>query len=186
MADGIDRRVLRAFGRAIAGLVLTPAAQQAIGHKINAIAGGAPAGGPGHPAAWTKAAQDQLARSRPVAGHPAPPRAELIRNAMSIYRAKQTLLSDLDDETRAKLAVLAGSLLLKQPAGRAAAPASRAAPRRQERPLSPARAMLLQQALSARAAGKEAMLAGLDDEARAMLVAMAILTFVDPAAARGR
>ena len=43
---------------------------------------------------------------------------------------------------------------------------------------------LIQQAMVARTSGKQQMLAGLDDEARAQLVAMSILTFIDPTAAK--
>lgn len=43
-----------------------------------------------------------------------PERAELIRNALAVHKAKQSILADLNDEARAKLVALAITSLLNE------------------------------------------------------------------------
>ncbi len=51
----------------------------------------------------------------PAAGVPATPeRAELIRQAMAVHRAKRKILDDLSDEDRAKMVAMAITTLLHQ------------------------------------------------------------------------
>lgn len=47
----------------------------------------------------------------------APSRSQLIRQAMAVHRAKQTVLADLSDEQREKLVALALKQLLRQDRG---------------------------------------------------------------------
>jgi hypothetical protein len=99
------------IGRAIAGLILTKDARQAVGRRPQPA--GPAKGKPGSASAGSrdqaiaemqKGAQDLLT----------PDRAELIRQAMRVRAAKQTILADLDDETRGKLVATAMKALLKE------------------------------------------------------------------------
>lgn len=89
------------LGKALAGLVLTKQARAAVG-------GGA--GGHG------KGGRDKaLAEARAqVAGVVTPDRAELIRQAMQVRAAKQTVLANLGDEERARLVATALKALLNE------------------------------------------------------------------------
>jgi hypothetical protein len=99
------------IGRAIAGLILTKDARQAVGRRPSPASpgkgksGSVPAGSRDQAIAeMQKGAQDLLT----------PDRAELIRQAMRVRAAKQTILADLDDETRGKLVATAMKALLKE------------------------------------------------------------------------
>ncbi|MDR3437597.1 hypothetical protein [Telmatospirillum sp.] len=108
------------IGRALAGLVLTKDARQAVGQlQIGPIAGKSKPKSPFDQ-------RDQDGAERPGAREQAiadvqkdaqdlvtPDRAELIRQAMRVRAAKQTILADLDDETRGKLVAAAMKALLK-------------------------------------------------------------------------
>lgn len=96
------------IGRALAGLVLTRDAQKAVG-QINANR------------RKDKPKSGAVARDQVIADAQAqakdlvtPDRAELIRQAMQVRTAKQTILANLDDETRGKLVATALKALLNE------------------------------------------------------------------------
>jgi hypothetical protein len=97
------------IGRALAGLVLTKDARKAVGQlQIGPVSGKSKPKSPFDLrdqaiAEVQKDAQDLVT----------PDRAELIRQAMRVRAAKQTILADLDDETRGKLVAAAMKALLK-------------------------------------------------------------------------
>jgi hypothetical protein len=98
------------IGRAMAGLVLTKDAQKAVGQ----IQVGA-AGGKTKPKSPFDARDQAIAEVKKDAqGLVTPDRAELIRQAMKVRAAKQTILADLDDETRGKLVAAAMKALLNE------------------------------------------------------------------------
>jgi len=107
------------IGKALAGLVLTEDAQKAVGRhgaaspaakgKGKAVAVQAK-GGKAAPARNAAIAQMQ----DQVKDLITPDRAELIRQAMKVRAAKQTILADLGDEDRARLVALAMKALLNE------------------------------------------------------------------------
>lgn len=96
------------IGRALAGLVLTKDAQKAVG-QINTGLGKNKPKSP-------FAARDQAIAEAQSQGKDliTPDRAELIRQAMQVRAAKQTILADLDDESRSKLVATAMKALLNE------------------------------------------------------------------------
>ncbi|HMA51361.1 MAG TPA: hypothetical protein VKP60_16495 [Magnetospirillaceae bacterium] len=99
--------MLKFIGKALAGMVLTKEAREAAGglaksaartavHKIQA--------GSGKPDAREQAIADAQAAAANIVTND---RAELIRKAMEVRAAKQSLLADLNDEDRAKLVATA-------------------------------------------------------------------------------
>jgi hypothetical protein len=96
------------IGKALAGLVLDEKAQAAV-VKPAAKKGKAKA----KPAASAKdAAIAQVqAQAKDLL---TPDRAELIQNAMKVRAAKQTILANLDDESRARLVATAMKALLNE------------------------------------------------------------------------
>lgn len=97
------------IGRALAGLVLTKDAQKAVGQIQIGTAGGKK-----KPKSPFDARDQAIAEAQKGAeALVTPDRAELIRQAMKVRAAKQTILASLDDETRAKLVAAAMKALLK-------------------------------------------------------------------------
>lgn len=94
------------IGKALARLVLTSEARRAVGRRVG---GKRPQTLTGKPAAQA-AAEAQVQAQAVVT----PDRAELIRQAMKVRAAKQSILADLDDETRAKLVATAMRALLNE------------------------------------------------------------------------
>ena len=122
------------IGKALAGLVLTKDARKALGQANQVRGGGASAKSGGHampatpraPGAGAVAAQAAL-DSKEAAKNAAialvqsqgeelvtHDRDELIRNAMKVRNAKQAILADLDDESRAKLVAAAMKALMRE------------------------------------------------------------------------
>ncbi len=98
------------IGKALAGLVLTKDAQKAVG-RIQ-IGSGA---GKSKPKSPFEAREQAIAGAQKDAQElVTPDRAELIRQAMKVRAAKQTILANLDDETRSKLVAAAMKALLKE------------------------------------------------------------------------
>jgi hypothetical protein len=96
------------LGRALAGLFLTKEARHVVGHVVaDRVGRVGKAGG----AAGRDAAAEAAAEVRKLI---TPDRAELIRQAMQVRAAKQTILADLDDEARAKLVATAMKALLNE------------------------------------------------------------------------
>lgn len=104
--------------KALAGLVLTKDAQKAVG-RIHASGGKTKGKSPfdqrdSRPtpgAGKTQAISDAQNAANAIV---TPERAELIRQAMAVRNAKQTILADLDDETRGKLVATAMKALLRE------------------------------------------------------------------------
>lgn len=71
-----------------------------------------PKGGVAAPADDRQAAIAQMQAQ--VKGFVSPERQALIANAMAVHRAKQQILAELDDESRAKLVAMAITTLLHQ------------------------------------------------------------------------
>lgn len=103
-------------GKALKGLVLTKEAQDALEarRQAEAQAGGKAAFAANQAAA--KAAAERDARLTAVheraQNEASPDRAELIRRAMEVRRAKQVILAELSDEQREKLVALALKALM--------------------------------------------------------------------------
>lgn len=96
--------MLKLIGRSLAGLFLTESAQSALKEKARTRKA---------PTANDRA--DELAELHAQAQDiVTPERAELIRQAMEIRRAKQQILADLGDEDRRKLVAAAVKRLLKE------------------------------------------------------------------------
>ncbi len=87
------------IGKALAGLLLDKKAQAALKRR-------------GNPAAGRDAAIAQAQAK--MKGVMTPERAELIRQAMQVRKAKQTILADLSDEERQKLVALAMKKLMNE------------------------------------------------------------------------
>jgi hypothetical protein len=96
------------IGRALAGLVLTKDAQKVVG-QIQVGSGKAKAKSPFED---RDTAVTELQKG--AQGLLTPDRAELIRQAMKVRAAKQTILADLDDATRGKLVAAAMKALLNE------------------------------------------------------------------------
>lgn len=96
------------IGKAIAGLVLDKEAQQAIGRAAMPDAKGKTKAKPAVRQAAIAQMQDQ------VKDLITPDRAELIRQAMQVRQAKQTILAELGDEDRARLVAVAMKALLNE------------------------------------------------------------------------
>ncbi|HIJ38631.1 MAG TPA: hypothetical protein HPP80_07005 [Rhodospirillaceae bacterium] len=94
------------IGKALTGLVLTKEAREAA-EQIAVAKGLLPA----QPAGQPDEATDPAEPAEQASGTD---RAALIRQAMQVRAAKQTILSDLDDETRAKLVAVAMKALLNE------------------------------------------------------------------------
>jgi len=111
------------IGKALAGLVLTKDAQDAVG-RHGAASPAAKGKGKARPAGKTAAAKGGKtapARNAAIAQVQdqvkdliTPDRAELIRQAMKVRAAKQTILADLGDEDRSRLVALAMKALLNE------------------------------------------------------------------------
>jgi hypothetical protein len=112
-----EDRMLKFIGKALAGMVLTKEAQQAAGGLAQSALKNA----------VRKVALPPTIDAAPVARHQAlaqiqaqsanlvtPDRAELIRQAMQVRAAKQSLLADLNDEDRAKLVATAMRAFLNE------------------------------------------------------------------------
>ncbi len=100
------------IGRALAGLVLTKDAQKAVGQIQIGTGAGKTKPKPKSPFdARDRAIADV---QKDAQGLVTPDRAELIRQAMQVRAAKQTILASLDDETRGKLVAAAMKALLNQ------------------------------------------------------------------------
>lgn len=97
------------LGRAFAGLFLTKEARHVVGHVVADRVGRVGKAGGG--TAGRDAAAEAAAEARKLV---TPDRAELIRQAMQVRAAKQAILADLDDETRAKLVATAMKALLNE------------------------------------------------------------------------
>ncbi len=65
-----------------------------------------------------------------------PARAELIKNAMAVHKAKQTILAELSDENRAKLVLLALRMLMNEPPPKPVQPEVQKAPVKAKKPVS--------------------------------------------------
>jgi hypothetical protein len=113
------------IGKALAGLVLTKDAQDAVGRH----GAGSPAAkgkGKARPAGKAVASKAKGGKAAPARNAAiaqvqdqvkdliTPDRAELIRQAMKVRAAKQTILADLGDEDRARLVALAMKALLNE------------------------------------------------------------------------
>lgn len=99
------------IGKALAGLVLTQGARKAVA-KASRPAKTAGKGGKGTPKNAKDAAIAQVQAQ--AKDFMTPDRAELIRHAMQVRKAKQTILADLDDAARAKLVAAAMKALLNE------------------------------------------------------------------------
>lgn len=100
------------IGRALAGLVLTKDAQKAVGQLQIGTGVGS---GKAKPKSPFDARDQAIADAQKDAqGLVTPDRAELIRQAMKVRAAKQTILASLDDETRSKLVAAAMKALLNE------------------------------------------------------------------------
>ena len=102
------------IGKALAGLVLDEKAQAAVvkpaAKKAKAKAKPKPKPKPAASAKDAAIAQVQ-AQAKDLL---TPDRAELIQNAMKVRAAKQTILANLDDESRARLVATAMKALLNE------------------------------------------------------------------------
>lgn len=103
--------MLKFVGKALAGLVLTKEAQEAVGHiaKAKVIPFS-----PSFPFPKLDAEGELAVATAPLIDEPKVDRAELIRQAMSVRASKQGVLADLDAESRAKLVALAMKALLNE------------------------------------------------------------------------
>lgn len=86
--------MLKFLGRALGGVVLTKSARDAVGKARSTSAANAPKGGKADTIAAMQAQSKNFLT---------PERAELLQNAMKVRQAKQTILSELSDEQRARL-----------------------------------------------------------------------------------
>jgi len=93
--------MFKLIGKAVAALLLTKKARNAVGR---------PPGGGGKPAVKSAAARGEALATQIVT----PERAELIRKAMQVRAAKQTILADLSDEQRSKLVAQAVRSLMNK------------------------------------------------------------------------
>ncbi len=102
------------LGKALAGLLLTDDARKAVrqGGGVAPAKGKAVAKAP-KPKAGSKDQVISEAREQ-AKGLLTEERAELIRQAMKVRAAKQTILADLSDEDRAKLVAAAMKALLNE------------------------------------------------------------------------
>lgn len=111
--------MLRFLGKAMAGLVLTKDGRKAAADLAAAkTRGKAVKAPPAKAAAPAKAAEGKAAAIAELQSQAkdlvTPERAELIRRAMEVRAAKQTILADLSDESRAKLVATAMKALLNE------------------------------------------------------------------------
>jgi hypothetical protein len=99
--------MLKFIGKALAGMVLTKEARTAAGGLAKSAVRNATQkmqAGPGAPDSKAQAIAQAQAQAAAIV---TPDRAELIRQAMAVRAAKQSLLADLNDEDRAKLVATA-------------------------------------------------------------------------------
>lgn len=100
------------IGKALAGVLLTDDARKAVSAKSSsAPAKKKKAGGKAQPPAERAAVAEAQEQAKQLITED---RAELIRNAMRVRAAKQTILADLSDEDRAKLVATAMKALLRE------------------------------------------------------------------------
>lgn len=107
--------MLKFIGKALAGLVLTKEARQAAGGLAQSAL--KQAGKKPKPDADDKQQAIAAAQAQ-AAAIVTPDRAELIRQAMQVRAAKQTLLADLNDADRAKLVATAMRAFLNEGKGK--------------------------------------------------------------------
>lgn len=112
--------MLKFLGRAVAGLVLTKDGRKAAAELAAAKMRTAKAA-PAKPAGPTRAPAPEEEKAAIIADLQSKSkevltdgRAELIRKAMEVRAAKQTILADLSDEHRAKLVATAMKALLNE------------------------------------------------------------------------
>ena len=106
--------MLKFIGKALAGMVLTKEARHAAGGLAKSAVRTAAQkiqAGPDSPDARQQAIAQAQAQGAALV---TPDRAELIRQAMAVRAAKQTLLADLNDEDRAKLVATAMRAFLNE------------------------------------------------------------------------
>ncbi len=101
------------LGKALSGLLLTDTARKAVrqGGAAAPAKGRAAAKAPAKAAGKEKAISEAREQAK---GLLTEDRAELIRQAMKVRAAKQTILADLSDEDRAKLVAAAMKALLNE------------------------------------------------------------------------
>lgn len=100
--------MLKFIGKALAGMVLTKEAREAAGGLAkSAVRNATQKMQPGGQAAPDDKQQAIGQAQAQAAQIVTPDRAELIRRAMEVRAAKQSLLADLNDEDRAKLVATA-------------------------------------------------------------------------------
>lgn len=98
------------IGKTLAGMVLTKEARDAAGGLAKSAVRSATQKMQ-HGAGPADAKEQAIAQ---IQAQGAPDRAELIRRAMEVRAAKQTLLADLNDEDRAKLVATAMRAFLNE------------------------------------------------------------------------
>lgn len=106
--------MLKFIGKALAGMVLTKEAREAAGGLAkSAVRNATQKMQVGQPAPDAK--EQAIAEAQAQAAQiVTPDRAELIRRAMEVRAAKQSLLADLNDEDRAKLVATAMRAFLSE------------------------------------------------------------------------
>ena len=102
--------MLKFIGKALAGLVLTREAQQTLSKQVKTKTA------PRKAAAPAAGSREELIREAQAKAEDlvTPDRAELIRRAMEVRKAKQTILADLSDEDRQRLVAAAMKRLLRE------------------------------------------------------------------------
>ena len=108
--------MLKFIGKALAGMVLTKEAREAAGGLAkSAVRNATQKMQVGQPAPDAKEQAIAEAQAQAQAAQiVTPDRAELIRRAMEVRAAKQSLLADLNDEDRAKLVATAMRAFLSE------------------------------------------------------------------------
>jgi hypothetical protein len=100
------------IGKALAGVLLTDDARKAVSAKTSSAPAKKKAGGKAsQPPAERAAVTEAQEQAKQLITED---RAELIRNAMRVRAAKQTILADLSDEDRARLVATAMKALLRE------------------------------------------------------------------------
>jgi len=103
------------IGKTLAGMVLTKEAREAAGGLAKTAVRNATQKIGGAPVGELDVRQQTVIQTQAEAASiAAPDRAELIRRAMEVRAAKQTLLADLNEEDRAKLAATAMRAFLSE------------------------------------------------------------------------
>jgi len=100
------------IGKDLAGVLLTDDARKAVSAKTSSAPAKKKAGGKAsQPPAERAAVTEAQEQAKQLITED---RAELIRNAMRVRAAKQTILADLSDEDRARLVATAMKALLRE------------------------------------------------------------------------